>query len=110
MMTHPHMVAGTGRFDTDLMRVGEGTIVCKSGAAALYCIGLPELRLGLAIKIEDADARMIPATAMAALTQIGALSEKQRQALETYAGFPEVTNTRDEVVGRIEVTVQLTRS
>jgi L-asparaginase II len=49
----PFMVAGSGRLDTRLMeRLGE-RVFCKVGAEGMYCAALPELGLGLAIKIDD---------------------------------------------------------
>jgi L-asparaginase II len=49
----PFMVAGSGRQDTRLMeRLGE-RVFCKVGAEGMYCAALPELGLGVAIKIDD---------------------------------------------------------
>lgn len=49
----PHRVAGSGRLDSRLMeRLGE-RLFCKVGAEGMYCAALPELGLGLAIKIDD---------------------------------------------------------
>jgi len=49
----PYMVAGSGRLDTRLMeRLGE-RLFCKVGAEGMYCAALPELGLGVAIKIDD---------------------------------------------------------
>jgi L-asparaginase II len=101
------MVAGTQRFDSDLMREANGAVVCKSGAAALQCLGLPEQGLGIAVKIEDADYKWAPAVTMEVLRQLDALSGAALKALEGYRGFPPVTNTRDEAVGKIEVGFSL---
>src|SRR5690606_7560900 len=49
----PQMAAGSGRLDTRLMqRLGE-RLFCKVGAEGMYCAALPELGLGLAIKMDD---------------------------------------------------------
>lgn len=107
MMRHPHMVAGTRRFDTDLMREAGGAVVCKSGAAALQCVGLPGRGIGIAVKVEHADYTWAPATTIAVLRQLGVLSDAALKNLEGYAAFPPVTNTHGEVVGKIEVEVPL---
>ncbi|MBM3262093.1 MAG: asparaginase [candidate division Zixibacteria bacterium] len=107
MMRHPHMVAGTRRFDTDLMREAGGSVVCKSGAAALQCVGLPGRGIGIAVKIENADYTYAPAVTMAVLRKLDVLSGTALKNLESYAGFPEVLNTRGETVGRIEVDFAL---
>ena len=64
---HPFMVAGTGRFDTRLMeRFGE-RVFCKVGAEGVYCAALPELGLGIAIKIDDGNGARASEGVLAAL-------------------------------------------
>jgi L-asparaginase II len=49
----PYMVAGTGRFDSRVMeRLGE-RVFCKVGAEGVHGSALPELGLGVAIKMDD---------------------------------------------------------
>ena len=49
----PFLVAGSGRLDTRLMeRLGQ-RLFCKVGAEGMYCAALPELGVGVAIKIDD---------------------------------------------------------
>lgn len=94
MMGAPEMVAGTrDRLDTALMKALPGRLVSKGGAEALVAIGLrPGARgdgsaaAGLAIKIEDGDARgrATHAAAVEALAQIGALAPASLRGL---AGF-----------------------
>ncbi len=51
------MVAGSGRFDTRVIeRLGE-RVFCKVGAEGVYCAALPQQGLGIAIKIDDGQAR-----------------------------------------------------
>jgi L-asparaginase II len=65
----PEMVAGEGRFDTQVMaRLGE-RVFCKVGAEGVYCAALPELGLGLALKIDDGGANRAAEVLMAALIQ-----------------------------------------
>jgi L-asparaginase II len=49
----PFMVAGTGRFDTRVMQHFGERVFCKVGAEGVYCASLPELGLGVAIKMDD---------------------------------------------------------
>jgi L-asparaginase II len=49
----PDMVAGTGRLDTRLMQRLGSRVFCKVGAEGVYCAALPELGLGVAIKMDD---------------------------------------------------------
>ncbi len=49
----PFMVAGSGRFDTRVMERLGARVFCKVGAEGVYCAALPELGLGVAIKMDD---------------------------------------------------------
>ncbi len=49
----PHMVAGTGRVDTRLMQHFGERVCCKGGAEGVHCMALPELGLGIAVKMDD---------------------------------------------------------
>ncbi len=89
MMAHPEMVAGSGRFDTALMRAGRGRIVSKGGAQGYQGLGvLPELApegrgLGLALKIEDGNGRR--GTPPATLETLRQLEILDKLAAETQA-------------------------
>src|SRR6185312_10001578 len=50
MLAQPAYVAGTGRFDTDLMRATNGAIACKAGAEGVHADALLESGLGLVVK------------------------------------------------------------
>ncbi len=98
MLAHPEMVAGEGRFDTNLMVAGRGQVLAKAGAEACYGAALMEQGLGIAVKIEDGGARAIPPAVVEVLRQLGALDEAQVDALGEHAR-PIVHNYRGEIVG-----------
>lgn len=52
MVGHPELVAGAGRFDTELMRAAGGGLVAKGGASGVLCVGV-EGGIGIAVKISD---------------------------------------------------------
>lgn len=54
---HPFMVAGTGRFDTELMGTLGDRAFVKTGAEGVYCGVMPALGLGFAIKCDDGAGR-----------------------------------------------------
>ena len=54
---HPFMVAGEGRFDTVLMNALGARVFSKTGAEGVFCVALPELGLGIAVKIRDGAGR-----------------------------------------------------
>lgn len=63
----PFMVAGTGRFDTQVMqRLGE-RVCCKVGAEGVYCASLPERCWGVALKMDDGNTSRAAEVVMAAL-------------------------------------------
>jgi L-asparaginase II len=118
MTTHPEMVSGSGEFDCELMRTGEGRIVCKRGAEGYQIIGLMPGSLGedspsvgIAFKVADGDAsrmnlqlelsvRVRPAVTLEILRQLGALSSKQEQTLGRFGPVKSIKNHRGIVTGQ----------
>ena len=118
MTTHPEMVSAYGEFDEQLMKVGEGRIVCKRGAEGYQIIGLlpgvltPDSPgVGIALKVSDGDAsrtaldlvhttRVRPAVTLEILRQLGVLSSEQEQALASFGPELPVKNHRGIVTGR----------
>ena len=49
----PLYVAGEGRFDTIVLRTLAPSCFIKGGAEGVHCAALPELGLGIALKIDD---------------------------------------------------------
>jgi L-asparaginase II len=74
MSSHPWFVAGTGRFDTEVAQVSGGRCVAKMGAEGVHVAVVPELGLGLAIKIDDGAARVADFVLQAALLKLGILT------------------------------------
>jgi len=100
MAAHPDMVAGTGRFDTALMRVTGGRLVTKTGAEAVQCVAVPALGLGLAIKVVDGTRRAVAPAVVGWLVALGLLSADEAAALAEYEHEP-ITNARARVVGSV---------
>jgi L-asparaginase II len=63
----PYMVGGSGRLDTRLMQHFGERVCCKVGAEGVYCAALPELGLGLAIKMDDGNTARAAEVVLAAL-------------------------------------------
>ena len=125
MTAHPEMVSGYGEFDEQLMKVGEGQIICKRGAEGYQLLGLlpgvlsPDSPgIGIALKVADGDAsrmsldlvhspRVRPAVALEILRQLGALSSKQEQALASFGPVRPVKNHRGIVTGQSHPVFEL---
>ncbi len=82
MTHHPVMVAGEGKFDTELMNLTNGLLVSKSGAEGIQCIGNIGQNMGLAIKTLDGAKRAKYATAIHVLKQMGWITPTIAQNLE----------------------------
>ena len=82
----PFMVAGTGRFDTDVMqRLGE-RVFCKVGAEGVYCAALPERGVGVAIKMSDGNNARAAEVVMAAVIEaMIPLDDAQAQFMRGYS-------------------------
>ncbi len=68
MRRYPFMVAGTGRFDTALIK--STALVAKSGAEGVFAAAHPD-GWGLALKISDGASRAVAPTALAVLARRG---------------------------------------
>ncbi|HEY7547690.1 MAG TPA: asparaginase, partial [Blastocatellia bacterium] len=111
MQSHPEMVGGTGRFDTDLLRVARGKLVCKVGAEAVYCVGvLPSARyprgLGIAFKMEDGSYRGIGPVVIETLSQLGVLNDAETEELVAYHR-PVIENRCQLKVGEVRAAFDL---
>ena len=73
MTRHPDLVAGEGRACTGLMRAMGGRVAVKTGAEGVFVAILPELRLGVALKIADGAGRAAEVAIAALLARLGVL-------------------------------------
>ena len=67
-MAEPFHMAGTNRFCTKFMNALPGRVFAKTGAEGVFCGAVPELGLGLALKVHDGATRASEA-AMAAIAR-----------------------------------------
>jgi L-asparaginase II len=102
MADQPWYVGGTGRFDTDLLRVTRGRVVGKAGAEGVHCDALLDAGLGLALKVVDGARRAVPPATIAVLEALHALEPAAREALEPHAR-PPIVNAGGTTVGEIAV-------
>ncbi len=99
MQAYPHLLAGTNRFDTEVMQAfGNYQLVAKSGAEAIYCLALPTQGWGLALKIADGNPRAVPAVILAILEQLGYSDDSN--LLAKYRPLL-IKNHRQDSIGKI---------
>jgi L-asparaginase II len=97
---HPNMVAGEGRFDTDVMRMLGERAFTKTGAEGVFCAALPEVGLGLAVKAEDGATRAAQIMIAALIARFLPLSDAEQTRFETFLA-PMVRNRNDLEVGQM---------
>lgn len=100
MLTHPDLVAGEGRFDTELMRRGHGQVLSKGGAEGIQCLSRVGEGMGVAIKVEDGSARAKHAVALHLLEQLDWLTPMTLEELRGSFLNP-APHLRLEVIGEL---------
>jgi len=122
---HPEMVSASGEFDCELMKAGQGKILCKRGAEGYQIVGLlpgslgkDSPGIGIAFKVSDGDAshrdmdlesstRVRPAVVLEILIRLGALSSEQKQALGRFGPVKPIQNHRGIVTGQSRPIIDL---
>lgn len=118
MLAYPDMIGGPDNFDTDLMLVSEGRIICKGGAEGFQAFGIMpgaikkgSPALGVAFKISDGDLKghnrptgdptghVRPAVTLEILRQLGVFDAQDFEKLSNYGPEFPVENWRQLKVG-----------
>ncbi len=103
MAAHPDLIAGPGRFDSDLMRAAEGRVVTKVGAEGVHIALVPATGDVIALKVEDGSDRGYRGLVIAMLERFGALEASAADGLRARHADPAIRNWRGVEVGRLEV-------
>ena len=78
-----------------------GRVVAKVGAEGVHSVAVPDLGIGLAVKVEDgATARGVPGRAFGCCSTWASSIERLTPRLADYLRKP-VRNSRNEIVGEI---------
>nr|WP_209661732.1 asparaginase [Acetoanaerobium pronyense] len=102
MNNAPEMVAGTGGFCTELIKNTNGKLIGKLGAEGVFCIGVKEKGIGLAVKIEDGNYyRAINPAVMRCLEDLEILDNEELEKLSRFISQKNINNLGTEV-GQIE--------
>ncbi len=94
MMLHPELVGGEDRACTALMRAAAGRAAVKVGAEGVYAAIVPELKIGIALKIEDGAKRGAEVAMAALLRHLGIIAPEDpaldlwmRPRIRNFAGI-----------------------
>ena len=111
MLSHPEMIAGEGRLDTDVMNAAGGELIAKAGAEGFYTVGFRRggKGYGLALKIADGNNdRARTAVLLRALEEIEILPQERIAALQA-AHQPAIETRRGTPAGSVQARFHLQR-
>ena len=100
MTLYPLYVSGTGTFSSELMTAYRGNLIAKLGADGVYCIGVADKNLGIALKIESGGLEHVSTVVMSVLEQLDLFDGEKVGLLSDYR-CKSAHNCRGEAVGRV---------
>lgn len=105
----PEMVAGTNGFCTELIKNTNRKLIGKIGADGVYCVGVKDMGIGIAIKIEDGNFDRIAPVVIRCLEDLGVLSTSEILSLEPFRTW-NITNVLNNNVGEIRAAFHLDKN
>ena len=97
---NPSYIGGTGRFDSELMKITKGRIFCKGGAEGIIMFADLKNRYGGIIKVIDGNLRAVPSATIKLLKKIGSISKLEENKLKKWN--PEIIYNHAKIkVGKI---------
>jgi L-asparaginase II len=100
----PYLVAGADRFDTRVMERLGARVFCKVGAEGVFCAALPDLGLGVAIKIDDGNNARAAEVVMAAVIEAFVTLDDGDTTFMRRLSELTLTNWNGIEVGRLAAT------
>lgn len=102
--SHPHLVAGTGHFDTLVMEAFGGRLMHKFGADGVQCGAIRDKGWGYALKCDDGSIAASQVMIAGLLLKYADPNEAQRALLEKFSR-QDVKSVRKTVVGELRAVV-----
>lgn len=103
MTDYPYLIAGKGRFDTQIMEICKGKIAAKVGAEGVQgcAVKHPDgRRFGINIKIHDGNRRALAPLLIETLLSLDALTDTEIELLKPFHR-PELRNHAGHIIGEI---------
>ena len=97
---YPELIAGDQRICTELMRV-KSNLFAKVGADGSYGIAIPKEKLGIAIKVESGNMKVLNVVVIELLKQLNILNDSDIDKLRIFYDC-KVFNHRKEIVGKFK--------
>jgi L-asparaginase II len=99
----PFMVAGSGRFCTDVMGLLGARVFVKTGAEGVFCAALPEQGLGIALKCVDGASRASEVMMAALIAKLLPMNEAEAAKFRRFV-TPVMKNWNGITVGGLRPT------
>ncbi|WP_032113107.1 asparaginase [Candidatus Paracaedibacter symbiosus] len=102
MQQYPHLIAGTGRFCTDIIEKTGGEVLVKMGADGVFSAAIPKRKWGIALKIDDGNLKAAEVALMSLLSRLQLISNIAD--FTNYLEFP-INNWNRQIVGKIRSAI-----
>ena len=100
---NPTLISGTGTFNSVVLAETGTRCLLKGGAEGVYTAAIPELGLGVCLKVDDGAGRGAAAAMLAVLRHLGVLDDTAAERIDK-AMVREVRNWSGTLVGEIRAT------
>lgn len=100
MAAEPFMVAGSARFCTQVIEISGGKALVKTGAEGVFCAALPDLGLGVALKVDDGAARAAEQLMGRLLRRLEVIDDDTARELDKVFE-PDILNRAGLAVGKV---------
>jgi len=98
MVAYPEMIDGYEEFYTELMGHSDKRMIAKVGDEGLYCVAVPEKKIGIVVKIVDGNERACYPVIIEVLKQLGIFTKTESKQLYNWA-FTPLKNHVSDVIG-----------
>ncbi|MBL8676113.1 MAG: asparaginase, partial [Alphaproteobacteria bacterium] len=102
IVQYPELIAGENAFDTKVIKLTQGSVICKGGAGGFQIGIIPSHGLGIALKIDDGNLKAAELAFLAVLRSLGAIDDELYEKLEPR--FP-ITSHKGKTVGFLHPTI-----
>ncbi|RVU36338.1 asparaginase [Hwanghaeella grinnelliae] len=100
VFSDPFMIAGTGRYCSEMTEFLGGRVFLKTGAEGVFCAAVPSMGIGIALKCDDGASRGAEMLLTAVLDKIGVFEPGEADAAAGFLAKP-VVNRNNLRVGEI---------
>lgn len=106
MTGYPEMIAGTNGFDSELIKATRGKLAAKLGADGVYCVGAVGRNIGIAIKMEDGNVRVLSSVVLETLKQLELISDSELAELKHFY-IRDIKSSQGDKIGEIRPEFRL---